>query len=91
MMTPAESRAASFDSERTSPGFDWLASVEEGRKAAAVDLDEQVKRAASGRKMQVADALRLRHDLNTHLEMIMLYKKVADTVTIGVQTLARGN
>ncbi|GAB2905581.1 hypothetical protein GCM10027093_49480 [Paraburkholderia jirisanensis] len=89
--TAAETRRARFDDSRASATLGWLETLETDRNAAAADLDAQIRRAASGKKLQVADALRLRHDLNTHLETLMLYKKVADTMTTGLQTLARGN
>jgi hypothetical protein len=87
----AASRRAQFDDGQSSAGDVWLADFEASRNAAAADLDAQVRRAASGSPLQVADALRLRHDLNTHTETVMLAKKVSDALTNGLQTLARGN
>jgi hypothetical protein len=89
--TAADTRRARFDDSHASATLGWLENLETDRNAAAADLDAQIRRAASGKKLQVADALRLRHDLNTHLETLMLYKKVADTMSTGLQTLARGN
>jgi hypothetical protein len=87
----AATRRARFDDSHTSATLGWLENLETDRNAAAADLDAQIRRATSGKRLQVADALRLRHDLNTHLETLMLYKKVADSMSTGLQTLARGN
>jgi hypothetical protein len=86
-----DTRRARFDDHRASADAGWLETFEADLNTGAGHLDTQVRRAASGRPMQVADALRLRHELNTHTEKVMLCKKVSDALTNGLQTLARGN
>jgi hypothetical protein len=86
----AETRRAAFADARSSSDMQWVENAEAHSRDAELSLDNEMQRVLSGKKLQPADMLRLRNQINLNTETYMLYKKVSDSVVQGVQTLARG-
>jgi hypothetical protein len=89
-VSPNLADRAAFAGDPSSPGVEWITRVEERSKESEVNLDNEMKRVMSGNRLLPADMLRLRSQINMNTESHLLYKKIADSVVQGVQTLARG-
>ncbi|TDY53574.1 hypothetical protein BX592_103387 [Paraburkholderia rhizosphaerae] len=88
---PVPSHEAVFANDASSPVTELIAQTEERSRASQADLDGEYERLLGSRTLRPADTFRLRRHVNIQSETLQLYKKVADQVTNGVQTLARGN
>jgi hypothetical protein len=83
-------RRVAFADTASSPDMQLVEKAEAHSRESELNLDNEMQRVLSGGKLQPADMLRLRNQINLNTETHLLYKKISDSVVQGVQTLAKG-